>query len=278
MISSKGSALFTSLIGLVALQWLSGDAEAQVPHDITVGRTAAQDFEVNGSNEFVRFAADAGSSYACETPPLVATANSFLQNPVRVKPNNGFDPAITVTARLCGSDNPRTGVDPSRLCFTVPRNIPYPLVEVDVKWTGTYPVTVRVSCDETTLYANFNTSVTDFNFLELTNTLDTTTTHAFSPRNLTATVTALNTIPATDVVVIDNLSVSIPEGSRTDVDIHTAAGAGVFGPVKIAHNGAPGSLKAVVSQYNITSTNPLDFAPVAQDVAQTRGQIAGVNR
>ena len=145
MFSRKAFVLLTSIFGLLAFGSLTGAAEAQIPHDIAVGRTALQDFTVLASTDFVRFPADAGSSYSCEAPPFGGTANSFLQNPVRVRPNNGFDPVVTITARLCGNDNPRVGVDPARLCFTVPRNLPYPLVEIDVGWTGAYPATVRVT-------------------------------------------------------------------------------------------------------------------------------------
>ena len=151
------------------------------------------------------------------------------------------------------------------------------LAQLLINSGGPFPYSAIANCDETTLYAGFNTSVTDFNFLELTNLLDTGTTSGGS-RDLTAIVTAVNTVPNPDVTVINGESFTVPVGSRTDVDIHSRSGPGAFGPVKICHNGAPGSLKAVVSQYNITSTAPFDFAPVSQEVAVTRGAIAGLSR
>lgn len=268
--------LFSLLV--VALGVFEGRASAQIPHDIVVGRTAGQDITLIASTDHIRFYADAGSSYSCEVLSPGGPANGYFSAPVRVIADNGTGATTTVNPRACGSDNPRVGVDPARFCFIVPGTISFPLVEVDVGWTGMYPANVRLTCDETTLYTGFNTSVTNFNFLELTNTLDRATTESFLLRDLTASITAINTVPATDVVVINGASVTILANSRTDVDIHSAAGVGAFGPVKIAHNGAPGSLKAVMSQYNIVTTSPLTFAPVSQEVAVTRGQLAGINR
>lgn len=271
---------FLSRLWLLALTWgfSNKSVEAQVSHEIIVSRTIGQDVTLIAPTDYLRFSADAGSSYACEVLAVGGLGNGYFVSPVRVISDNGVGTTTTVTPRACGSDNPRTGVDPSRFCFVVPSQISFPSVEIDVGWTGVYPGNVRLTCDETTLYAGFNTSVTNFNFLELTNTLDRATTESFLLRNLTATVTAINTAPATDVTIINGISVSVPANSRTDVDIHSAAGVGAFGPIKIAHDGAPGSLKAVVSQYNITTTNPLSFAPVAQEVAVTRGNVAAVHR
>jgi hypothetical protein len=255
---------------------LTSSSMAQVSHEILVGRRIGEDFSITASSDYIKFKADAGSCYCCEVLNTEGIANGYFDR-FEVRPNISEAP-IPLTNRLAGLDNPTIGSGPARACFTVPANIPFPLVELGLDWTGSFPANVRVSCDETTLYSGFNTSVTDFNFLELTNTLDTGTTSNFTPRDLTATVTAINTVPDPDVTVINNRSVVVPAASRVDVDIHSIAGSGAFGPVKICHNGAPGSLKAVVSQYKITSTNPLSFSPVAQDVAKTRGELSGINR
>ncbi len=279
-VNNLSSAFKKSLFGvlLVAGVPLLSPAQAQVPHEVIVGRTAGGDTTLVASTDYLRFYGDAGSSYSCEILAVNAGANGFLNSPVRVIADNGTGATTLITPRACGFDNPRVGSEVSRFCFVLPATVSFPEVQIDLGWTGAYPANVRLACDETTLYSGFNTSVTNFNFLELTSTLDRATTQSFVLRDLTATITAINTLPAIDVVVIDGTTVTIPANSRTDVDVHTAAGTGVFGPVKIAHNGAPGSLKAVVSQYNITSTSPLTFAPVAQEVAVTRGQLAGINR
>ncbi len=249
-------------------------AQAQIT-TLLAGRQYQNTLTITNNGDKIQVRVEAGSCYCCDIISLNSVFTGFL-NPVDILPFLS-PPPVQVTARLAGVDSPTIGADFQRLCFAVPPTIPFALAQLTIFSAGPFPYNAIAYCDETTLYSGFNTSVTDFNFLELTNLLDTESTGTLS-RDLTAIVTAVNTVPNPDVTVINSESFTVPEGSRVDVDIHSRSGPGAFGPVKICHNGAPGSLKAVVSQYNITSTVPFDFAPVAQDVAVTRGAIAGVSR
>lgn len=126
-----------------------------------------------------------------------------------------------------------------------------------------YPHTYA-HCTETTLYGGFNTSVTDFNFIEISNIL--------SPTNYSSGIVS-GKIQAVDSIsnqrILDR-EFSVSPGDRIDIDVHSVAGAGRFGQVIIYHDGPPGSLKAITSQYRIVSQNPLDFEPVAQQKFSSR--------
>ena len=156
----------------------------------------------------------------------------------------------------------------TRICFMAPTRSYYSFpIEL-----GTLPADYTISCTETTLFGGFNTSVTDFNFLELTNTLD----GPAETETIKARIFARDSV--SQQTIIHNSVVQIPPGDRRDVDIHSVAGAGAFGPLFVTHDGPPGSLKATVSQYNITSTNPLVFVPVARQELESRSDIARVTR
>jgi hypothetical protein len=112
----------------------------------------------------------------------------------------------------------------------------------------------NVRCSETTLYGGFNTVVTDFNFIEVTNTLiDTEKDEVIRFR-----ITARGTIAG--VTILDQI-IDINPSQRIDIDVHSTAG-NDFGPVVITHNGPPGSLRAVNAQYRIITASPLNFEPV----------------
>ncbi len=119
-------------------------------------------------------------------------------------------------------------------------------------------VGVLIRLFESTLTGGFNTSVTNFNFLELTNNL---ISHTRDSGVITGKITMKNVI--TDQIIrIQNFTVNASD--RIDVSIHDAAGPGVFGTITVVHNGPAGGLKGVVSQYRIVRTSPLDFEPVLQ--------------
>ncbi len=156
---------------------------------------------------------------------------------------------------------PFTNAENARLCFITSGTSTAPSSELtfDLKTTGA-AVSGRstLKAVETTLSGGFNTSVTDFNFLELTNT---TSFNVSDDGVISGTVVGRNAI--TDQQIL-SIPFSVNPGDRVDIDIHTAAGPGAFGPITVVHNGTPGALKGVVSQYRIISTNPFDFEPVVQ--------------
>lgn len=124
------------------------------------------------------------------------------------------------------------------------------------------PSNVIVKCDETALFGGFNTSVTDFNFIEITNTLaDTDTTEP-----VTVNIRARGTIAGAELL---DQNRTLTSGQRIDVNLHDVVGTD-FGPVVITHNGPKGAIRAVNVQYRIVSTEPLDFEPVLSVPFKTR--------
>ena len=159
-----------------------------------------------------------------------------------------------------------TDSDAERVCFSGINSTAFTSLRLTLAF-DIEPVSVSanvwVQCSETTLFGGFNTSVTDYNFLELTNTSGTA---------ITVNVIGWNSITGSTTPVV-NLSALVPANRRLDIDIHSLVGSGVYGSLLVKHDGAPGSLRAVLNQYNITSTNG-DFAPVNTLEFKTRKQLA----
>lgn len=101
----------------------------------------------------------------------------------------------------------------------------------------------RAECFETTLYGGYNTNVSNFNFLEIINTTNTTLSGAVTATNFDGTV------------VINKQAFSVSPNNRVDVDLHTPAGSGKYGSVRVTHNGPLGALQAHVSQYAGSAAN-----------------------
>jgi hypothetical protein len=116
-------------------------------------------------------------------------------------------------------------------------------------------VNSTVTVSETTLFGGFNTSVTNFNFVEVSNTLATTD----SFNDVVVRLTADGVIAGSRLV---DTTFTLTPGQRVDVNIHDSAPSD-FGPVVISHNGPPGSIKATTAQYRIVTASPLDFEPVS---------------
>lgn len=178
----------------------------------------------------------------------------------------GNSPTLTVTNRgtaypVVYGNTSFANVAKSRSCFLVnPGTAALQLVTLaTITTSGGAAATNSIArVDETTLFGGYNTSVTDFNFLELT--------------NVSAPTVSDSGVISGKVILRDAItdqeklrqSFTINPGDRVDVNIHDAVGSGSFGPVVVLHDGPPGALKGVVSQYRIVSTVPLDFEPVSQ--------------
>jgi len=149
-----------------------------------------------------------------------------------------------------------TNVANARRCFRFAgtANISRTFISLDVEANASPIPNARVRCSETTLFGGFNTAVTDFNFIEITNTLAVTDQNG----DISVRIIANANIAGTEVL---NTTVSIAAGERRDIDVHSVAGSD-FGPVTITHNGPPGSIRAVNAQYRIVSQDPLSFEPV----------------
>ena len=203
----------------------------------------------------LRLAAKGDASYECTIyGPADASTVRFTSV------SDAIDSAVSY--KNCGLISP--GVNASgnvfersrtRVCFSVASpGGTYSLgLSVD-----TASESARFHCRETTLYGGYNTNVADFNFLELTNTSD---------GDLTVTVTAKTSEGAT--VFADRLF-TIPAGRRTDINIHEATGAAVYGPLIIKHNGPFGALRGDLSEYEITSTSPFNSTKTAVTPCLTR--------
>jgi hypothetical protein len=245
-------------------------------HFSVVGRQAQATMALVSDGDTFETSVDAGSSYCCETLPPSGSSAFFSSSTVQLRSYSV--PQSLISGRYAGFDSPRMHDGSARLCFVVPATTAFAWVVLSIGVVYGPLTNVTIYCEETTLYGGFNTNVTDFNFLEITNTLEKVTTPV-SDRTLNLTLTAVNTTPDPDVTIIDQEAFSVAAGTRRDINIHERAGAGVFGTLKLTHNGAPGAIKAVLSQYNITTLTPtLDFAPVAQDMLRVRGETAGPAR
>lgn len=270
----KGIFMRNSLIfGFTTLAYLSAPTFVQAggsEYELVAGQTV--ELGTVSSGDKLEFLASAGRCYCCEVSSVASGALGVrFQNgavtgsgsPVLNQTNRGrAEPIVTM------SPNDTNGS--SRACFSVANSDSSAINKVTFEirsGADGLASTSRViaSCYETTLSGGFNTSVTDFNFLELTNTLKQNT---LDSGVITGTVIARNAITDTEIL---NQSFTAAPGDRVDIDIHSAAGSGAFGPVTVCHNGPQNSLGAVMSQYAVTSTQPLDFEPVSQLRFQTVG-------
>lgn len=132
-------------------------------------------------------------------------------------------------------------------------------LQVSLAFTGqNLGIGVLIQLNETTLIGGYNTSVSDYNFLELTNILVANThdngviTGKFIVRNST-----------TDQIVTTKTFTVNPQ-DRIDINIHEIVGPKSFGSITLLHNGPAGGLKGNVAQYRIVGGNPQDFEPVMQ--------------
>lgn len=213
------------------------------------------------STDAIIFTAVPGRSYCLEMRTI---GNAPL---AAIQAISATDANLTLNERSRGDASPAV-YSPSvinfsalaRKCFYAtgnPSNISSHRVRATITFTsGSSTGQTEARLFDTTLIGSFNTSVTDFNFMELTNTLSTTNR---DDGVISGTITAKNVI--TDVVIFTR-AFTVNPGDRVDVNIHEAAGPGAFGIIVVGHNGPAGSLKGYVSQYNLVSTVPFDFEPV----------------
>jgi hypothetical protein len=235
---------------------------------ISVGKQAA-----TGDGRFTVYDGDRllvslneNRSYCCQVDTensgvLESTHPYFASEMVTAISGSGTLP-LPITGTYKGLDSPpvtegyqQTSAGQSRVCFITP--------DIGPLWVAVFALpiaapqgvstNVRASCEETTLFGGYNTNVSEFNFLEVTNT---------------------GTF-ATDIVAIirdmagaelDRLVWIHPAGVRIDIDIHSRVGAGNYGSIIIDSAGPRGSIKAVLSEYKITSRNPLAFEPTVKTV------------
>lgn len=215
------------------------------------------------SSDIVYFSVLPGHSYCLEvqtmTPAPWASSQSI----------GSLDPDTIDRTSTRGHASPQiypvlfNGVTPSaRKCFlAAPAGTSLTSYRANTTFSftsGTSASSTMVLLLDSTLSGGFNTSVTDFNFLELTNSL---TKSSRDAGTITGRITAKNVL--TDTIVLSQ-SFSVNAGDRIDISLHDAVGPDTFGIVTVTHDGPSGSLKGFVSQYRIVSQSPLDFRPVIQ--------------
>lgn len=244
---------------------LPGKAQAATAHYLAVDRQSNGLPATVESGDWVQIYVAGRASYCCEVRDVGASVFFASQN-IDLIYDGG--PAV-ITGTFRGTEPPFPFNASARMCFIVPAAVSVGTAVLPL-FANTSPTTnVLMQCEETTLYGGYNTSVTNFNFLEMTNL------QLPTGQVLVGAVTAKNVVPVPNVTVIDQAPFTISGDSRYDFDIHQRTGAGAFGPLKVVHDGAPGGLKAVITQYNIVTPTPLTFAPVAQEVLRTRSAVAG---
>lgn len=162
-------------------------------------------------------------------------------NQVLLKPIGDVTPAVTGDSG--DTNNNRISIIPSGTGTQVAGGYTLEVANNTASSGTSVSAKARVDCVETTLYGGYNTNVNDFNFLEITNTTNST---------ISGSITATN---SDGTVVINKQPFSVQSNRRADVDIHTPAGANKFGLIQIVHNGPYGALQAYVSQYDGNISN-----------------------
>ena len=218
-------------------------------------------------NDVVRMTFSLGRSYCCEIWARDISTSDFTS----VNDNAGMPlPSAVSRGRASPEIANGTGTNKvdSRKCFTgelIPGGVTNQIAALPIDMTPSPVANVIARCYETTLVGGFNTSVTDFNFLEITNTL---AANADDDGVVEGRIIARNAINDTEVL---NTTFTVNPGDRVDVNLHDSAGAGAFGPIILTHNGPLGAVQATVSQYRIVTTAPLAFEPAAQSVLRPAG-------
>lgn len=245
------SIMRSYLIILIGALALPAVCFAQANVELSVDKTATFDSLADSTAFFSRVTDN--KSYCCEiwhhgesniAPRFDSLSVSdgsldFLLDRAKISPNLGAG-NTPEAARKCFVYSSAATVKNAFITLGVAANVS-PIVNANVR------------CTETTLYGGFNTVVTDFNFIEISNTLGDTDQNEDVRLRITATGTS-------GATVLDRI-ITIEAGKRIDVDVHSAAPQD-FGPVVITHNGPPGSLRATNAQYRIVTESPLDFEPV----------------
>jgi len=238
-------------------------------HEVVVGKGTAHANSIIPSasgGDHIEFTPSLGGCYCCEVWSTDTTndkarfnqlifsslVEGSMETPVSSVAAGEFEPKMPY---ILGSLLVRGS---NRACFQVPTDFPTSTVALSFAFGddgNAAASNVRVMCEETTLYGGFNTSVTDFNFLELRNTGGATKVNVKIRNAISGETKYLNDVEVT---------------GRRDLDIHSVVGDGAYGSVSICSDGPKGAIKAQMGQYNITSTNPLNFEPVAREVFETR--------
>ncbi len=180
-----------------------------------------------------------------------------------------------------GKDDPPANADGSNLgvagrkCFLAPTgsssnfaNISLP-VAIGLAGTSTAQDVTGI-CEETSLLGGYNTSVTDFNFLEVS--VSDNIVFPFGGATINGVLLLRDVINNVNKEASFSVTTNSSNGlGRVDINIHDFVGNQSFGPIIINHDGPPGSVNARLVQYNILSANPFSFEPVLEQAFAVKG-------
>lgn len=210
--------------------------------DVTVGlgsEKAKSHVQTVVDGESITVYLDKDRSYACNF--TTSGSASILEMDTTVR--NGIIPAIVEgTAVNRNSATPGIALTSQhyRMCFIAKNSNLHLFKFINVDPGSGPSVEIVSNCVETSLYGGYNTNANPYNFLEISNTTDST---------ISGKIYAVNFDGS---VVINNQAFSVGAGLRFDVDLHTPAGANKYGTLRVTHDGPFGALQAGVSQYTST--------------------------
>ena len=195
-----------------------------------------------GDRILVDFAAS--RSYYCEAIPVATDTDLDLSTSVERLDGAG-NTAETLTGREIGSVPAPITADvgdsgDNRISLIPTTTGRYRFTLASTRGGGE---SAKLRCFATTLFAPFNTTVNEFNFLELTN-IGNATCNVF-----------VSIVDQAGVAISTNIAGSVPAGQRRDFDIHSSAGPNRFGFVRVTHDCPLGTLGGGVSQYSGTVTD-----------------------
>ncbi len=215
------------------------------------------------SGDLISFLSQNGYCYCCELYTNDPAGDdprftSVVTSNVTIEPTEAalIDP---IMPGALASDGDGFG---NRVCFQSQTSFQAGIIDFTTRLAmafgdGTESATnVKVRCEETTLFGKFNTSVTDFNFLEILNTAGNS--------QVTVLMDIFNSVTSTSVV--NDQEITIGPNGRKDIDIHSLTGAGAFGTITLCPLAPSKAISAELNQYNIETTSPLVFTPVSKEV------------
>lgn len=254
------------VLGIVALSAMGVSlAEAQSVIPVTVG-VPFRGAIVSGT-KFSTFL-EVGRSYSCTISSNDPASELALSATVE-KPY-GVDGATKLIGDLSpGVAVPSTDADQKDNRISI---IPVPLRLCrgglgcqDVGTSGLHQITattkgggeqVEFLCEDSTLFVGFNTSVSDYNWLEL-------------ERQIEGGITILATFESSSGASRGTRSVDLISGGhrRFDLGVHDLVGRGVYGRIALRHNGPVGALRARLAQYTVQSGK---VVPTVSELASGR--------
>jgi hypothetical protein len=217
-----------AILSAFSIALLTANSAAAQAH-WTAGENSTVQIETNvPSGVLLSFNAEFRKSYCCSVFHSVGlTATSITGSTGMVERTNATPPMASSTGRFCLIQETHSTAGITLLGLSPASSNK----DLDMK------------CAETTLYGGFNTSANDFNFLELTNITS------------IAVNVKIYVIDFAGNILIEGAPYTLSSDQRRDIDLHTAAGTGNFGLVKILHDGPIGSIVANTSYYKGTAAD-----------------------